>query len=161
MIEYPPKPITDNTQVRNYRKNVVDLEDAINATPGSHKGDYYPLKHTFADGMYIREISMPKGALFVTKIHKFTHPYFVLKGDVSVLTEEGVIRIKAPYSGITKAGTKRVLYCHEDTVWTTIHKTDKTDLKKIEEEVIAKNFDEIENTTKLTDFITEVQKGDN
>jgi len=81
--------------------------------------------------------------LLTSKIHKITHPYFVLKGDVSVLTEEGVIRIKAPYSGITKAGTKRVLYCHEETVWTTIHITKETNIEKIEEEVIAKTFDDV------------------
>jgi len=140
MIEYPPKPITDNTQVRN---QIVAFEAEMRKLPGVMIGDCFPLKHTFADGCYIRQITMPKGALLTSKIHKITHPYFVLKGDVSVLTEEGVIRIKAPYSGITKAGTKRVLYCHEETVWTTIHITKETNIEKIEEEVIAKTFDDV------------------
>lgn len=90
---------------------------------------------------------MPKGMLVTSKIHKKTHPYFVLIGDVSVLTDEGVVRIKAPYVGITKAGTKRLLYIHEETVWITVHVTNETDLKKIEDEIIAKTFDDLDLNT--------------
>ena len=105
------------------RGKILRVEDALCHLPGALIGDspeylkICPLRHTFADGSYIREITMPKGMLFVTKIHKITHPYFLLKGDVSVLTEEGVVRIKAPFHGITLSGTKRVIYTHEDTVW--------------------------------------------
>ena len=59
-------------------------------TPGQNKvaNKINPLKHTFADGLYIREIFMPKGQIISTGIHKKEHPYFVLKGDISVLTDE-------------------------------------------------------------------------
>ncbi len=99
-----------------------------------------PLKHSFGDGCYIREIFMPAGELIVSKIHKKLHPFFVLKGHLSILTEDGMQTIKAPYSGITKPGTKRILYMHEDTVFITVHVTDKTELREIEEDVIAKDF---------------------
>ena len=62
---------------------------------------------------------------------------------MSILTEKGVKRIKAPYYGITPAGTKRIIYTHEDIVFVTVHATKEIDLKKIEEEVIAKSFDDI------------------
>ena len=42
--------------------------------------DINPLKHTFSDKQYIREIQFPKGELVVTKIHKVQHPFFLLKG---------------------------------------------------------------------------------
>ncbi len=129
--------------VGDVRKGILAVEDKILNTPGSMLGDCFPLRHFFVDGAYVREITMPKGALLTSKIHKLCHPYFVLKGDVSVLTEDGVIRIKAPYFGITKPGTKRVLYMHEETVWVTVHVTNETDLKKIEDEIIAKTFDEV------------------
>jgi hypothetical protein len=86
---------------------------------------------------------MPKGMLLTSKIHKVCHPYFILKGEVSVLTETGTVRIKAPYSGVTPAGTKRVIYTHEDTVWTTVHVTKEKDLEAIEKEVIADTFESI------------------
>ena len=141
MIETIPKPISTNTQIRG---EILELEEKIKSMPNSLQGDdCAPLEHSFGDGLYIRKITMPKGMLLVSKIHKKTHPYFILKGDVSVLTEEGIVRLKAPYSGMTFPGTKRVLYMHEETVWITVHSTDKTDLKEIEEEIIAKTFDDV------------------
>jgi hypothetical protein len=69
-----------------------------------------------------------------------------MSGEVSVMTEDGgVERLKAPMSLITKAGTKRVIYCHSDVVWTTVHATKERDLEKIESEVIAKTYEELEN----------------
>lgn len=68
-----------------------------------------------------------------------------MKGEVSVITEEGVKRISAPYQGVTPVGTKRMLYIHEDCVWVTVHTNPEniTDLEKIEERIIAKSFDDV------------------
>ncbi len=143
------------------RQVILNAEEAIKKIPGAMLGDCFPLKHTFVDGAYVREITMPKGVLLTSKIHKVCHPYFILKGDVSVLTEKGVVRIKAPFSGITPAGTKRILYIHEETVWTTVHVTKEKDLDKIEEEVIANSFDELPNElekNKILEFVNEVKK---
>ena len=139
--------------VNTVREKICNFEEMLGNHPDAMFGDCFPLKHTFATGLYIREITMPKGAILTSKIHKVTHPYFVLKGDVSVLTaEKGVVRIKAPYCGITPAGTKRVLHVHEETVWVTVHRTDETDLKKIEEEIIAENFNEFDNVIDIRDI---------
>jgi len=153
-------PVVDPSAVRG---KILEFEDKLRNLPGAMVGDCFPLKHTFVDGAYVREITMPKGALLTSKIHKIRHPYFVLKGEVSVLTENGVIRIKAPYSGITEAGTKRVLFIHEDTVWTTVHITNETDLEKIEKQIIAENYEELgmivdskEEETKLVSFLNEI-----
>jgi len=134
---------------KEVRNGILAVEEHLKNLPDAMIGDCYPLKHTFVPGMYIREITMPKGALLTSKIHKIEHPYFVVSGDVSVITEKGEVRIKAPFSGITPAGTKRLLYCHEETVWITVHRTDKTDLEEIEEEVIAKDFNEFEGVIEM------------
>ena len=141
----------------NIQDNLLNIEAAISKIPGARFGDSMPLKHTFVDGAYVREIFMPKGMLLTSKIHKITHPYFIMKGDVSVLTEEGSVRLRAPYSGITKAGTKRVLYIHEDTTWITVHVTKHRDLKKIEKQIIAKSFGEI-NKKKVGNFVKELEE---
>lgn len=132
-------------QLSSFQRKSMQLEEVIKKLPEHFEGDSEncPLKHTFVDGAYVREIFMPKGMLIVSKIHKVTHPYFVLSGDVSVATDEGLVRIKAPFSGVTKAGTKRALYTHEDTVWVTVHVTKETNLRKIEKQIIAKNFNEL------------------
>lgn len=108
------------------------------------------LNHVFAGDMYVREIFMKKGMLIVSKIHKHEHPYFIMSGEVSVLTESGVERIKSPHRGITKIGTKRVLYIHEDTIWATVHFVgEERDLNNIEELVIAKDFIELDEKLSL------------
>ena len=130
------------TESVDLREKLLNAEELLKTVPGSMIGDCFPLKHTFGDGLYVREIRVPKDSLVITKIHKVAHPYFVLSGEISVLTEKGAEVIKAPYYGITPAGTKRACYCHTDTVWVTVHRTNETDLDKIEKEIIAENFDE-------------------
>lgn len=123
---------------------MLEFESVLGSMPGAKFGDdACPLKHTFADGLYIRQMTAPEGMLNVSKIHKTTHPYFILKGEFSVLTENGLIRIKAPHTGITKAGTKRIVYFHAETVWITVHATNETDLERIEEEIMAKSYEEL------------------
>ena len=129
------------------RDKIAKLEEEMNKLPGVVHGDQEdcPLKHTFADGIYVREIFIPAGKVIVGKIHKHSHPNFLLKGKVSVYTDEkGEEFLEAPCSIISKAGTKRVVVTHEDTVWVTVHSNpnEHRDLDKIEEEVITKNYDD-------------------
>lgn len=132
-----------------FRNGIIDFEEKLKKVSGALVGhemdeEMCPLKHTFVDGAYVREIFMPKGTLLTSKIHKITHPYFIMSGDVSVATESGIVRIKAPYHGITLAGTKRLLFIHEDTIWITVHVTREIDLEKIEEEIIAPTFKDMD-----------------
>ena len=134
-----------------------NIENHTNGLTGEALEKLNPLKHSFADGCYIREVSNPKGELLVTKIHKVSHPFFLLKGDMTILMEDGVKRIKAPHYGITPAGTKRIIYCHEDCIFVTVHVTKETDLKKIEAEVIAKDFSEVDQND-IDNFMKEVEE---
>jgi hypothetical protein len=111
-----------------------------------------PLIHRFTPGLYIREIFMPKDTILTSLLHLTTHPFFVLQGDVSVYYH-GVPaqRYKAPYTGITEAGTRRMLYTHEDTIWTTCHVTDLTDPDEIIESITSRDFNPLvdENEPRL------------
>jgi len=100
-----------------------------------------PLIHRFAPGMYIREILIPKDTLLTTLMHLTTHPFFIMKGDVSVWYHDiPVQRYQAPYTGITQAGTRRMLFAHEDTIWSTCHITDLTDPDEIVQSVTCMDF---------------------
>ena len=128
------------------KQKIAKFQKELSKLPNAFFGDTEncPLKHSFADGVYVREIFIPKGMCVVGKIHKFSHPNFLLKGKITVATEgEGVEHLEAPQSIISPAGTKRVVYAHEDTVWVTVHVTKETDLSKIEDEIIAKNYKEV------------------
>ena len=128
----------------NFRDRISDIEQQ------GHDNDIWmseedlhnlnPIKNSFADGCYIREIFNPANELLVTKIHKKEHPFFLMSGEMSILTDDGVVYLKAPHHGITKVGTKRIIYTHTDCVFVTVHATELTDVKEIEEEVIAKDF---------------------
>lgn len=102
-----------------------------------------PVQHHFSKGIYAREMQMPKGSLLVGKIHKHENLSILSAGEVSVLSQDGIKRFSAPYTFVATAGAKRVIYAHADAVWTVIHGTDETDVEKIEEEFIAKDYEEI------------------
>jgi hypothetical protein len=106
-----------------------------------------PLKHTFAPGVYLREIFLPADTFIVGKIHKHAHHNVIVKGHCTVVTEFGLRDVDAReghVSFVSEAGAKRALYVHEDTIWMTIHQTDSTDLAEIEREIIAPTYDELD-----------------
>lgn len=103
-----------------------------------------PVKHHFAPGTYAREVFLAKGLVVVGKIHRKAHLNIVSKGILTVCTEDGIKLIDAsehPVTFCSPAGVKRIAQIHEDTVWTTVHLTDKTDLEEIEAEMIAPSFE--------------------
>jgi hypothetical protein len=101
-----------------------------------------PVKHHFSKGVYARELFIPKGTVLTGKIHKHAQLNILSQGEISVLTEDGIKRVKAPFHVVSPAGTKRIAYAHEDCVWTTVHGTEETDLEKIEATFIAQTEQE-------------------
>lgn len=83
------------------------------------------LRHIFTPGLYARQITIPKGTTLTSLIHNTCHPFTISKGKVSVwIDAENEQVLEAPYTGITYPGTRRVLYTHEEVIWTTYHPTD-------------------------------------
>lgn len=146
--------ITNPALRETSRKKIAAFQQLLASHPHAVFGDSVelPLKHYFADGCYIREIFIPKGSIYVGKIHKHSHPRFLLKGCVEVFTEyDGVVVYTAPSFMITKAGTKRVGFALEDTIIVTVHVTDKTDLQEIETEIIAEDYAAFDASRYLTE----------
>lgn len=131
-----------------FKKGIVEVEKRlkeIGTTFTEKEKDFFnPLKHKFANGIYVREVFTPAGQLLITEIHKKDNAYFVMKGEITIMSEDGEVTIEAPYYGITKAGTKRIIYVHKDCIFVTVHSTNTKSVKDAEEELIAKNFKDIE-----------------
>lgn len=126
------------------REAILRLQDAIIHGGLDVGAESCPVKHHFANGSYGREMYLPAGLVVVGKIHKHSHVNCISKGRVRVYTEqEGMVELVAPITFVSSPGTKRVVYVDEDTVWTTVHVTDKTDLADIEAEVISQDFMEV------------------
>lgn len=129
------------------RAQIGALQDALSQHPDAVFGDsdLCPLKHSFADGVYVREIFIPKGTVLTGKIHKYSHPNFLMHGEVIVVTESGGReQLKAPLAMISPAGTKRAVYALEDTVWITVHVTDETDPDTIVELMTVPDYATLE-----------------
>ncbi len=136
------------------RKQIIDFETELKKQEGAFMGDsdLCPVKHSFSEGVYVREIFIPKGTVLTGKVHKHQHPNFLMKGKVEMFTEFGGLEIlEAPASMISEAGTKRVVKALEDVIWITAHSnpTNTQDLDKLEEIVIAKDFEQYDNFKKL------------
>lgn len=104
------------------------IEDALAEMPQVKM----PLHHIFTPGLYVREIMIPAGTIATTRIHLTEHPFIISHGTASIWTgEDGWITVGAPFTGITKPGTRRVIYAHTDVIWTTCHVSNETDPDKI------------------------------
>jgi len=101
-----------------------------------------PLRHCFGNKVYVREMTAPKGSILIGKMHKFKQVNIVIKGDISVLTEDGWKRLKSGDMFESPAGIKRAGFTHEDTVWTTICGTEETEVNKAEDELTIGSYQE-------------------
>lgn len=129
------------------REIISKIEAAMKASePTSHIE--VPIVHHFSDKVYAREMKMNEGELIVGKIHKKENLNILSEGEVTVLSVDGYLRLKAPCTFVSEPGAKRVIYAHSPVTWTTIHGTPERDLEKIEDEFIAKDYEELYlNTT--------------
>jgi hypothetical protein len=116
------------------RQKVELLEYGLKQLPNPNT-DELPLKHHLCNGVYMRELHIPAGTCLTGKIHKTEHLNVILQGDISVMTEDGMKRL-GPGVIQSQPGMKRAGFAHADTIWMTVHATDKTDIAEIEAELV-------------------------
>ena len=94
-----------------------------------------PVEHRFAEreNLYAREIVIPAGTLMTGRVHKHQHVSIMISGDMTVLTESGMQRVKGYHCWICPPGTKRVGYAHAETRWITVHHTEHMQPEGIED----------------------------
>lgn len=98
-----------------------------------------PLTHTFAPGVYAREVTMPAGSFIIGHEHKTKHINVVLSGRALVSINGETFHLEAPHTFVSDPGVRKVLYILEEMRFLTIHPTDETDLDKLEQELIVKS----------------------
>ena len=113
---------------------------------GNHivHSDNFPLKHTFADGVYVRQMDMKAGSAVVGAIHNHLHVWFLLTGHLAVSTEDDVEEFIAPCYIISPQGAKRIVYAVEDCVIVTVHAnpTNTEDLDELAKINVVFNWEE-------------------
>ncbi len=159
--EYRPEQVLEYVQhsrglmwerIEDFKQQLKKIEGVLEHTAGTPQSkemsETYPLKQHIENGLYTRELFMPKGSLVVSMIHKQQHPSFLLKGKVSYLTDSGELKtIIGPHTIFTQTGTQRVLYIHEDTEWACVYKTEAKTFEEAEADVYANNYTELPQET--------------
>lgn len=88
--------------------------------------------HFFGPSLYIKQVTMPAGAVIVGKVHRVEHMCVMLTGRMILVTEDGEKKeLCAPATFVGKPGRK-VAYILEDVVFQNIYATDETDVEKLE-----------------------------
>ena len=112
-------------------EKVRALEDEVLALPQVDLST----THVLCGGIYARTITIPAGVVLTGAAHKKDH-VCVAQGDITVLTDDGPKRLHGQHVLATKAGMKRAGVAHAETRWTTLCRTDLTDLAAIEDELV-------------------------
>jgi len=120
------------------RESMLEFESALLELPQIQ----LVAKHYIGGGMYARELVMPKGSAVTGKIHIKEHICHISYGDVTVRSDDGIVRLVGPCTFIGKPGSKRALYMHEDTMWTAFHVTNETTVEACEATLVTNSYEE-------------------
>jgi hypothetical protein len=89
-------------------------------------------KHHFGPNIYIKEVTMPAGALIIGKPHRMEHLCNMVSGRMFILQDDGSKKeLVAPMTFMAKPGRK-VAYIVETVVFQNIYSTSETDIEKLE-----------------------------
>jgi len=125
-------------------ENAMLASDDIRIAKGN--SDMFPLKHSFSEGVYIREMFMPQGGLVIGKLYKISHTWFLLSGELEVATDEGAEYYIGPCYVNAPEGTKRVLHAVSDVIFVNVYPNPEniTDTDKLEEILTCSSYKEYE-----------------
>lgn len=140
--------------LKERRERICDFEKALMG----HKDAQFDTEinkqvtHHFATGVYGREMYIPQGQVIVSKIHKGKTLNIIAYGIISVISADGGFNTyEAPYVFVSPPMTKRIVIAHTDVMWVTAQGSHKTDVAELEEELIAKDFNLLDESKKGED----------
>ena len=142
--------INQRKKILEFEKSLINIADGVNIEGDGENvvtnSKIAPIKHTFADGVYIRQMDMFKDSIVVGAIHKHLHVWFLLTGHVTVTTEKTTEDYIAPCYVVSTPGVKRVILAHEDSIFVNVHKnpSNTQDIEQLEKEIVALNYKEYE-----------------
>jgi quercetin dioxygenase-like cupin family protein len=138
------------------REQIGNLQVELSKLP---QADGMVTDHFFSDGMYSRRVFRKAGTLIVGKVHLKDHFFICTKGEIIAWTENGMKKLSAGDIIECKRGTKRVTLATMDSIGTTVHRTDKTNLDEIEAELIEPDETALfDSSNKLKSIVIECQK---
>ena len=113
--------------------------------------DQFPIKHSFSDQLYMREMKMKAGTFVVSAMHHTDHFWFLMTGRILVTTDGETIEHIAPCFEKSIKGAKRFITCVEDCIFINVHKnpSNTTNLGEIEKKLYSFTIEEYVNKEKV------------
>ena len=95
------------------------------------------IQHHFSDGVYAKQMFLPKGYVAYSHKHPYSHLAILGKGKVAITIDNETTMHSAPACIDIKAGAVHEIAALADTVWYCIHATQETDPDKIDKIAIG------------------------
>jgi len=80
-----------------------------------------PVEHSFEGQLYVRDMHIPAGTLFLGRAHRYGHMCQLLQGSIILIEESRRTHLEAPYEMFTTPGYQMVLYAITDVHGRTVH----------------------------------------
>lgn len=115
----------------------MNLADLFKEKEGQFEVDLGTIHH-FSDGLYAKQMLIPKGFIAGSHAHTYSHFSILAKGRVILRTDEYNQEYAAPACIEIKAGVHHMIEALEDSAWFCIHATTETDPNKVDEVLIER-----------------------
>jgi len=145
--------------IKKINKSVQEIQDII-ISNNDIEGFYgdgknivevpeIPIKHSFADQVYIRQMNMSEGDIVVGAIHNHLHAWFLMKGRVLINNNGEQIEHIAPCYTVSEPGSKRFIYALEDSIFVNVHKNPNNtkNIQELENKLVSMTVDEYNKKT--------------
>lgn len=120
--------------------SILEIETVLKSLPQLE----FTTEHYHIDGVYVRSLFIPKGAVLTGKIHNFDSIGILAHGTLRITNGDSFKIVTAPYITVDRPGVKRLGYAETDCTFITVHRTDNKELSDIEDELVSSTFEEYE-----------------
>jgi len=132
-------------QVVSLAQRVAQLEAEMLEFPQAR----CPVVHRFADGLYVREVTIPAGVFAIGHYQRQRHLCVMVRGSVLMVGPEGERKqFDAPLTYVCEPGRKAG-YVLEEMTWLNVYATTDTDVEKLEATFLEKSGVYLAASTRL------------
>ena len=129
-----PALVHDGSPPEVMRKRIDQLVQAMLEVAGDDPKP--PCEESLECGLYTRKLFIPAGTLLAGRVHKTACMNIVAAGDITVLTEFGLRRLTAGFTGTSPPGIRKIGYANADTIFINVFRTDARSVEEVEEECV-------------------------
>lgn len=131
------------TSVAENRRHFDEMEQILLQYP-QIDADGFQLVERVSGGLYLREITIPRGCLLTGRVYKFDHMEMMVRGDITIYSAtEGKRTRYTDHTVIeAQAGKRQAGFAHEETVWVTVNKVPDIAIEKMQAYTTTRTFAE-------------------